>query len=116
MNELGSDFLPIAPGDHTTFKGHFDGDNYTIYNLTITGGYRFAGLFGRTEGALIENVRLENASLTNSGTISSGLLIGDCVSTTVENCYVQGVYSPSISTEAAGGMVGLMMNEAKVIN
>ena len=76
------EWTPIgsAYADHG-FMGNFDGNGYTIKNLTIknitpdTDGYVYAGLFGVTEGAdkdnqnYIKNLVIENVAIDLNGHI-----------------------------------------------
>jgi hypothetical protein len=113
----GINFTPIGncgedgyPGtDDNSFKGTFDGNGYTIYNLNInlpnTG---CVGLFGSSEGQ-ISNVKLVNTSVY--GWYQTGALVG----------YNKGVVDSSYSGGVVksggyevGGLVG--QNEGTINN
>ena len=68
----GINWLPIGPNadSKNKFNGVFDGNNHTIYNLSITQGadYHAAGLFGALNG-IVKNLNIENATVSS---ISSG--------------------------------------------
>ncbi len=98
-------FSPIG-NSTTAFEGAYDGQSFTIANLTINrSSSDYLGLFGKTDGNgtyLIENVGLENASIVGRDLVGSlgGLLSnGD-----IENCYST---SCSVSgNDEVGGLVG----------
>ena len=72
MNLKNIDWTPIGTNadDAKKFKGVFDGQNYTISNLTVDqkAGYHAAGLFGALNGT-VKNLTIKNATINS---ISSG--------------------------------------------
>lgn len=81
----------------TSFKGTFDGNGYTISNLTGS-----QGLFASTSGATIKNIGLENVNI-NSSAYYVGGLIGEATDTNVLNAYTTGTVKGGSRT---GGLVG----------
>ena len=74
------------------FKGIFNGNGFTINNLS-------RGLFNYTDGATIESVNI-NINMTDSTDFGAGLIyMAD--NTTINNCYVSG----TILGTRAGGLV-----------
>ena len=65
-------FTPI--GRAAPFTGKFDGNGYSIKNLTINGG-NYSGLFAQTNAATISNLTLENVQINGAGSYV-GALIG----------------------------------------
>ena len=114
----GKEWTPIGDNctdsDASRFTGTFDGQGHVISNLTITGGYKYAGLFGYASGAVIKNVGLEDTSINVIQSPSQpevAYVGGICGRSTafVSNCYNTG--SISSSTELyydafAGGICG----------
>ena len=100
-----SDFVPIG-GYHydTTFKGVFDGQGFTISNLTINSNDEVVGFFGWTERATIKNVILDKVNIiaNNSEGVCGGL-IGRSSRTTVDSCFVTGSIEAGYCT---GGLIG----------
>ena len=106
------DFSQYVPS--CTFSGVFDGCNHTIYNLSNSAGYSsFAGLFGTTYYATIQNVELANVDITLVGgsyRAKVGALIGYARSTVVQNC---GVFNANLVVDASsnpssvGGLIGI---------
>lgn len=80
----------IGTKDHP-FKGTFDGQGYTISGLNIhhDSSEDYMGLFGRAEGAVIENLHLEDVDIASStqyvgaicGQIRDGSKIVNCIVT-----------------------------------
>lgn len=86
------------------FTGQFNGNNHTIGGLYIDRATRCQGLFGRTDGAVIEDVILTDVAITTNGISGDafGGLIGRAYNTNISNCHVSG----SVATRAIAGRVG----------
>lgn len=78
------------------FKGTFDGDNHTIYNLKITNfnkGGKHTGassgiaLFGQTIGATIQKLKVVNAEVCGNHYV--GTIAGWALNTDINRCEVQ---------------------------
>lgn len=94
-------FISIG-SDKEAFAGKFDGIDYNIFNLNISGTDN-VGLFGKTNGATINNVTLVGGSIT--GTDSNvGAIVGNANNTTLNNV----VNSAAVSGDSnVGGIVGI---------
>lgn len=114
--ELSGTWIPLGKStsstdSYTAFTGNFDGNGYTISNLTISSGtYNYVGLFAYNNGT-IENVTVEVNSVTGGSYV--GTLVGHNYSGTIQNCSVIGNgYTSSIITgndtdaQHIGGLVG----------
>lgn len=67
----GIDWTPIGKDDNKAYTGTFDGNGKTITGLTVTGSYKYAGLFGDIdENGTVKNVVLEGVQITSDN--SSG--------------------------------------------
>lgn len=87
-------------GSNTAFSGKFDGIDYNIFNLNIS-GIDNVGLFGKTDGATINNVTLVGGSITGSNNV--GAIVGSANNTTLTNV----VNSAAVSGNSnVGGIVG----------
>lgn len=87
-------------GSNTAFTGKFDGIDYNIFNLNISGTDN-VGLFGKTDGATINNVTLVGGSITGSNNV--GAIVGSANNTTLTNV----VNSAAVSgVSNVGGIVG----------
>lgn len=90
-----------AIGSNTAFSGKFDGIDYNIFNLNISGTDN-VGLFGKTNGATINNVTLVGGSITGTGS-NVGAIVGNANNTTLTNV----VNSAAVSGNSnVGGIVG----------
>ena len=100
----GVEFSAIGGGTApTAFIGTFDGNGYTISNLTISNSNSLTGFFSYIgTGGKVTNLKLDNADITggrNTGAIA-GLSTG-----TIENSTVFGKVS---GEENTGGIVGVL--------
>lgn len=96
-----NDFTSIG-NDTTAFTGKFDGIDYNIFNLDISGENN-VGLFGKTDGATINNVTLVGGSITGTGS-NVGAIVGNANNTTLTNV----VNSAAVSGDSnVGGIVGI---------
>ncbi len=111
----GYDWTPIGiDGDHY-FSGTFEGNGYTISNLTITKDTTgYFGLFGITD-ATIQNVNL-TGSLINTISDASGSYVGAVagyiIGGAVRNCStseftIQSSNADFLLGQAIGGIVGV---------
>ena len=100
----GIDWTPIGKDDNKAYTGTFDGNGKTITGLTVTGSYKYAGLFGDIdENGTVKNVVLEGVQITSDNSSGyAGGVAGDSWGT-IENCSVSGSVS---GTTFAGGVVG----------
>ncbi len=94
------------------FTGSFNGSGHTISNLYIKRTTSYIGLFGYTNGANIDSVKLMNCNI--SGGQYAGSLIGyNYNSSTISNCYATFTITGSYST---GGLVGYNTNSSALSN
>ena len=99
-----SSWTPIGTSE-APFTGTFDGQGYTISNLTINNSeLEYAGLFGclSTPGVL-KNIVLENVTITARAQV--GALAGSAHTGTVQNCTVQGTINIT-GNYKVGGLAG----------
>ena len=107
---IGTSYTAGVP---TSFTGTFEGNYFTLSNLTIDtttltpytladGGAR--GLFGMLEGATVSNLFIEDMSHTTQGIC--GGLVGYVSLSTITNVYVTGtfVFVGTNNNGAGGGM------------
>ena len=88
-----------------SFKGNYDGDGYTVSNLTINDSMLFcSGLFGYAEGSSqITSLTVADAQVV--GDMSVGALLGYGVGTSINDCGTTGTVSANMD---AGGLVGMV--------
>lgn len=118
----GHEWTPI--GNSTTpFKGHFDGNGYTIYGLSIQNDVNgYAGLFGKVEGSKISGLSVNNANISNQSS-NTGIICGELAGGgVISNCSVYGgsvstsSSSSSSQSSSAGGICGLYSSESTINN
>ena len=99
-----SNWTPIGT-ESRPYTGTFDGGNYTITGLTVTGSNEYAGLFGYIDvGGTVKDVTLEDVQIATTNSYGyAGGVAGYCYKGTLENCSVSGSVSSNFS---AGGVVG----------
>ena len=98
-------------GSNTAFSGKFDGIDYNIFNLNISGTDN-VGLFGKTNGATINNVTLVGGSITGgsiTGGNNVGAVVGNANNTILNNVVNSAAVSGNINV---GGIVGSATNSA----
>jgi hypothetical protein len=104
----GMEWIPIGDDlfNGNCFTGIFDGQGYMIRNLTITGNYSYAGLFGVIHNAKIRNVGLEGTYINTSDFPwghNAGGICGMAISSKISNCFNTGNIS---ARGSAGGIIG----------
>ena len=142
MNDI--DFKDKTTKSIKGFKGTFNGNSYVLKNITIDNkdvvledGNKYyyyskdnlktgditneevkmpAGLFDRTIGATIKNVKIDNATI--SGNENVGIIAGEIVETNIEKCIVENSnvlttgYKKDYNVNGvAGGIVGWVYNQ-----
>lgn len=85
----GIGFEPIGNEADGAFKGTFDGNGYTINNLTIEKeGYKYIGFIGCLEGT-IKNINFNNAKIDGQSSRYVGNAVGYvCENAVIDNCKV----------------------------
>ena len=102
----GQTFTAIG-NNSQPFTGSFDGQGYTITNLTINGsGNLYQGLFGYIQ-SYIQSCEIKNIGLVG-GSVTGGTYVGGVIgyngSGTVTNCYTTGDVTGTSSV--VGGVIG----------
>ncbi|MBP5758930.1 MAG: hypothetical protein J6W45_05970, partial [Bacteroidales bacterium] len=103
-------FTPIG-ALATPFRGHFDGNNRSITNLSMTnttGNHN--GLFGMLIGGSISNLTVGG---TVAGGDTTGAIVGSAVNSVIRNCTNNAAVTGSYI--AHGGIAGSIIN-TKVLN
>lgn len=89
------------------FNGTFDGDEYTIRNVTMARNESNIGIFGTISSATIENLRLDNITMTTNGD-NTGLLVGYATNgSNISNVYItNSTLTNTGESSHMGGLVG----------
>jgi hypothetical protein len=115
-----ANWVPIGTADtaDSPFGGNFDGDHYTISNMTIDSSLQHVGLFGYAQSAeagssytSIKNVRLDNVKITSHHpTATVGGLVGEAQAwTSVDRVSVSGTITGV--GDSVGGITGVANNQ-----
>lgn len=87
-NDIDLDGFSIYP--IRNFVRQFDGNNHTLYNLTINSRGDTCALFSLINGGTLTNLTLNNLTLKQSGNPTSSLLLGgfsgSIMNATISNC------------------------------
>lgn len=111
MNDITmtENFTPIGHGADKPFRGKFNGNGKTIYNLKIKDPSYYAGLFGYIIGGSIENLTIDGASITigsENNFSGHGILVGILQNDSrIDNC---NILNSEIICEKSfvGGIIG----------
>ena len=117
-----SNWTPIGNSSEG-FAGVFDGNGYTISNLT-TSGYDYAGLFGSISSESGTNAKIKNLAITQANvqaTDYAGILAGfvrtedsEVIdSPIIDNCSVDGRVQSDCNAGGLIGMAGVCVVEIK---
>lgn len=119
-------WTPIGQAGATEFKGIFDGQNYTIYNLNVdssaqTGKHYSSGLFGWAEsGVTIKNVNVDGATVKGNHNVA--VIVGYTYSAKISNCHVTNanIVCNHANDDACGDKCGIIGgyvgDEARITN
>ena len=100
-------WTPIGDVDYNNgwqgefFKGKFDGNGYTISNLTIKSDKKYMGLFGYINYTTISNLGLKNVNIFTTEQQASPFC-GYASGVTIDNCFAE---SGEIFAVNAGGLI-----------
>lgn len=127
-NEFTS--IGIVDGEvEKLFKGHFDGNGYTIKNVKLVGNeidsYEMYGLFTILDGATVSNINLENFDIYPSQS-NNPYMIGTLAAEvrTLSNIKNISIYNGTINLNSSlentsskiAGFVGRVSNEVSINN
>lgn len=113
----GVEWVPIGTdGAGPAFSGVYDGNGYTISNLTVIfDTAQNSGLFGGASYATLKNITITDAAISGymSGKTNEGILAGQLNMCTVTDCHVDGdVQSNTDGVGYVGGLAGQVSNSA----
>ena len=109
----GVDFTPIG-NNATKFTGKFYGFGHSVSNLVCTNNpnSECKGLFGATDGAVLDGITVSGTVQCNAYYYYAGGLVGHATATLVTNCHA------TAEVEAgryAGGLVGYVGNGTSIL-
>lgn len=115
---LSGTWVPIGNTgtESSTFKGTFDGQDFTISSESQTSGLyikseSYAGFFGYSFGMTVKNLNLEWTNF-NGGYVGGVVAYASSGTTTIQNCSVVTDYMYSGNT---GGIIGYAYNGSSLV-
>jgi uncharacterized repeat protein (TIGR02543 family) len=111
------DFTGFAWTDTgASFKGTFDGGNFTISNISINATKGYGGIFARINNATVKNLVLDN--ITVQTTARAGALVGriETGGSTIENIVLKNSSVNGADSNGVGGLVGQLSVSSTIRN
>ena len=90
LNLGNCEWQPIGSVSKTRsypFKGHYDGDNHVIHNLTITQDWGSVALFSGIEAGSLKNLGIVSGKIAVSKSSAASLCHSASKGTVIENCF-----------------------------
>jgi len=105
-------WTPIGNSSAHVFKGHFDGNGFTVFGIYVSATTEFKGLFGHVETAVIQNLGVEQSY------IRGGERVGGIVGYAHNESFIINCYNAGHITGNArvGGVVGQLYNNSFMTN
>lgn len=100
------------------FKGTFDGQGHTIYNLNRHGTDKdpFDSLFGYVQGGVIKNLNVAGADLSaNDHSIHIGIIAALVENGKIINCYTSGTVESVNGWRSIGGITGSCTQGTQIV-
>ena len=109
----GHDWTPIGDSSKK-FTGKFYGFGHSVKNLVATNNPNssYKGLFGYTDGAVLDGVTVSGTAKCNSGYNSVGGLVGRADATLISNCHATATVEGG---RYVGGLVGGVNNGTSIL-
>lgn len=122
MNDIDFTGVNFVTPFTSAFTGSFDGQGFTLSNITITGSRLYNGVFGYTSSASIKDLTLDGVSIgtaetpiTTSSSTKTGILVGYQSSSLsiIENITIKNSNIYLTSGSATYAYVGLVAGESR---
>lgn len=99
------------------FKGTFDGQGHTIYNLNCSGkDNSYDSLFGYVQGGVIKNLSVVDANLyADDNSMHLGIIAALVENGKIINCYTSGTVESVNGWRNVGGISGSCMHGTQII-
>lgn len=99
------------------FKGTFDGQGHTIYNLNCSGKKNsYDSLFGYVQGGVIQNLSVVDANLyADDNSMHLGIIAALVENGKIINCYTSGTVESVNGWRSVGGISGSCMHGTQII-
>ena len=101
-------WTPIGPDTGSAYTGTFDGQGHTVKNLSVTGNFNRAGLFGCVKDGTIRKLTVAGSVSCTANQGWCGGIAGYAMDETIENCASLCTVSCTGIDARVGGIVGLV--------
>ena len=101
-------WTPIGPDTGSAYTGTFDGQGHTVRNLSVTGNFNRAGLFGCVKDGTIRKLTVAGSVSCTANQGWCGGIAGYANDETIENCASLCTVSCTGKDARVGGIVGLV--------
>ena len=119
----GYDWIPIGGKDNYAFGGAFDGQHFTISDMSVNeprgASPGSAGLFGALKNGKVKNLTVTGAiKLENNSALCVGGIVAECSNGTVTTCVSRVNITVQACTDmvSVGGIVGKGDKSSKIAN
>ena len=120
----GYDWIPIGGKDNYAFGGTFDGQHFTISDMSVNepirgASFGSAGLFGALKNGEVKNLTVTGAiKLENNSALCVGGIVAECSQGTVTTCVsrVNITVQACTNVVSVGGIVGKGDKSSKIAN
>jgi|GEM_PF-2442639 len=102
-----TNYTMIGDASGNVFSGTFDGKGYTVkglYNSTPDNTASYSALFASVTNGTIRNVDISESYILGGSSVAA--LAGDCIGSTVENCWIESSVSIKGLCSNIGGLLG----------
>ena len=109
-------WTPIGPSESSAYTGTFDGQGHTVRNLSITGDFKCAGLFGVvSHNGTIKNLTVAGKVSSSSSQCKAGGIVGYASNAVIKNCSNHCSVSGGDSSYV-GGIAGCNVDGVRIID
>ena len=109
-------WTPIGPSESGSYTGTYDGQGHTVRNLSITGDFTLAGLFGVvSHNGTIKNLTVAGNVSSSSSQCKAGGIVGYASNAVIKNCSNHCSVSGGDSSYV-GGIAGCNVDGARIID
>ena len=107
-------WTPIGPDRDSAYTGTFDGQGHTVRNLSVTGNFNRAGLFGCVKDGTIRKLTVAGSVSCTANQGWCGGIAGYAKSETIENCASLCTVSNTGIDARVGGIVGYVPSSSSM--
>ena len=107
-------WTPIGPDRDSAYTGTFDGQGHTVRNLSVTGNFNRAGLFGCVKDGTIRKLTVAGSVSCTANQGWCGGIAGYAKSETIENCASLCTVSYTGKDARVGGIVGYVPSSSSM--